>query len=137
TVPPTTKFSTLSLHDALPILASGVAGLIEERVRQSDGRISAKRLLPVVRTAGYSGSLRTLQRAVKRVKQQWKRDRRTYRPWVPIPGEHLVVDWASEGGWEIFCAVLAWSRYRFVRFGVDQTRETTLLMLTECFEELG
>src|SRR5437868_3115970 len=45
-------------------MASGVAGLIEERVRQSDGRISAKRLLPVVRTAGYSGSLRTLQRAV-------------------------------------------------------------------------
>jgi len=47
------------------------------------------------------------------------------------------VDWAREGGWEIFCAVLAWSRYRFVRFGVDQTRETTLRLLVECFEELG
>ena len=117
--------------------ASPVLGIIEDRVRQSDGRISAKRLLPVAQAAGYPGSLRTLQRAAKTVKEQWRRDRRTYRPWVPIPGEYLVVDWASEAGWEIFCAVLAWSRSRFVRFGVDQTRETTLLLLTECFEELG
>lgn len=121
----------------LDAAASGMAGLIGDRVRQSDGRISAKRLLPVARAAGYTGSLRTFQRAVKRAKEQWKRDRRTYRPWVPIPGEYLVVDWATEGGWEIFCAVLAWSRYRFVRFGVDQTRETTLGLLAECFEELG
>jgi hypothetical protein len=114
-----------------------VLGLIEDRVRRSDGRISAKRLLPVAQAAGYTGSLRTLQRAVKRVKEQWKRERRAYRPWVPIPGEHLVIDWASEGGWEVFCAVLAWSRYRFVRFGADQTRETTLRLLADCFEELG
>ncbi|TMK96514.1 MAG: IS21 family transposase [Actinobacteria bacterium] len=118
-------------------VASPVLSIVEDRVRQSDGRISAKRLLPVVRAAGYTGSLRTFQRSVKRIKEQWKRDRRRYRPWVPIPGEHLVIDWASEGGWEIFCGVLAWSRYRFVRFGVDQTRETTLRLLAECFEELG
>jgi hypothetical protein len=114
-----------------------VASLIADRVRKSDGRISAKRLLPVARAAGYTGSLRTFQRAVRQAKGEWKRDRRTYRPWVPIPGEHLVIDWASEAGWEIFCAVLAWSRYRFVRFGVDQSRESTLRLLAECFEELG
>jgi transposase len=113
-----------------------VQPLLEERVRQTDGRISAKRLLPVARAAGYSGSLRNLQRAVKRAKAAWKQTRRTYRPWVPTPGEHLVVDWASEGGWEIFCAVLAWSRYRFVRFATDQTRVTTLRLLAECFAEL-
>ncbi len=117
--------------------AAPVRGLIEDRVRQSDGRISAKRLLPVARTAGYTGSLRTFQRAVQGAKEHWKRGRRSYRPWVPVPGEHLVIDWASEGGWQIFCAVLAWSRYRFVRFGVDQTRETTLGLLAECFAELG
>ena len=37
----------------------------------------------------------------------------------------------------IFCAVLAWSRYRFVRFAANETRETTLALLAECFEELG
>lgn len=114
-----------------------VQRLIEERVRQSDGRISAKRLLPIAEAAGYTGGLRTLQRAVKEAKAAWKMTRRSYRPWLPTPGEHLVVDWASEGGWEVFCAVLAWSRIRFVRFAQDQRRETTLRLLSECFEALG
>ena len=122
---------------ARPLNTAGVASLLAERVRQTDGRISAKRLLPVAQAAGYTGSLRSLQRAVMGVKAAWKQTRRTYRPWVPTPGEHLVVDWASEGGWELFCAVLAWSRYRFVRPATDQTRETTLRLLAECLEELG
>src|SRR6185295_10975680 len=119
-----------------PANTVGVQPLIEERVRKTVGRISAMRLLPVVRAAGYGGSLRNLQRAVRSAKAAWKHQRRVYRPWVPTPGEHLVVDWASEGGWEIFCAVLAWSRYRFVRFATDQTRATTLELLAECFEEV-
>src|SRR5581483_178448 len=118
-------------------IAAPVAGLIADRVRKSDGRISAKRLLPIAQAAGYSGSLWSFQRAVRQAKDEWKRDRRTYRPWIPVPGEHLVIDWAKEGGWNIFCAVLPWSRYRFVRFGVDQTQQTTLRLLADCFEELG
>jgi hypothetical protein len=115
---------------------SGVQALIAERVRSSDGRISAKRLLPMVQAAGYNGSARTLRRAVADAKATWKRQRRTYRPWVPTPGEHLAIDWAAEYGWQIFCAVVAWSRYRFVRFAADQRRETTLALLAECFAEL-
>jgi hypothetical protein len=114
-----------------------VEALIADRVRASDGRISAKRLLPIVEAAGYTGSARNLRRAVAAAKVTWKRQRRTYRPWVPVPGEHLVIDWATEAGREIFCAVLAWSRYRFVRFAADQTRQTTLALLAECFVELG
>jgi transposase len=119
-----------------PTNTACVQSLIEERVRKTDGRISAKRLLPVARAAGYGGSLRNLQRAVKTAKAAWKHQRRVYRPWVPTPGEHLVVDWGSDGGWEVFCAVLAWSRYRFVRLATDQTRVTTLRLLAECFAEL-
>ena len=37
----------------------------------------------------------------------------------------------------MFCAVLAWSRFRFVRFAADQRQATTLRLLAECFEELG
>lgn len=122
---------------AQPPKAAAVTRLIEERVRQSDGRISAKRLLPVAQAAGYGGTLRSLQRAVKEVKAAWKVARRSYRPWVPTPGEHLVIDWVSEAGWEGFCAVLAWSRVRFIRFAQDQRRETTVRLLAECFEELG
>ena len=116
---------------------AAVQELVVERVRASDGRISAKRLLPTARAAGYSGSARNFRRAVAEAKATWKRQRRTYRPWVPVPGQHLVIDWASEGGREIFCAVLAWSRVRFVRFADDQTRRTTLALLAECFTELG
>jgi len=120
-----------------PSNTAEVEGLIAKRVQATDGRISAKRLLPVARKAGYTGSPRSFRRAVAAAKATWKRDRRTYRPWVPVPGEHLVFDWAKEAGRNLFCAVLAWSRYRFVRFGADQTRATTLELLAECFEELG
>ena len=37
----------------------GVAALVAERVEKTAGRISAKRLLPAARAAGYAGSPRT------------------------------------------------------------------------------
>jgi hypothetical protein len=114
-----------------------VRQLWEERIRQTDGRISAKRLLPVAPAAGSRGSLRTLQRAVHVVKAAWKRTRRTSRPWVATPGQYLLGDGAREGGWQLFGAVVAWSHSRFVRFGPDQTRATTEARLAECFAELG
>ena len=48
-----------------------------------------------------------------------------------------MIDWGAEGGLHVFCAVLAWSRFRFVRFAADEKSETTLAMLAECFEALG
>jgi transposase len=110
---------------------------IAARVRQSDGRISAKRLLPVLRAEGYAGSARSLRRAVATAKAEHRRDRRVYRPWQPAPGEHLVIDWGEEGPWHVFCAVLAWSRVRFVRFAEREDQPTTPRLLAECFETLG
>lgn len=114
-----------------------VKDLIWQKVDKTRGRISAKRLLPQARANGYEGSARNFRRAVADVKRRWHASQRSYRPWVPAPGEHLVIDWGEEGDLKIFCAVLAWSRYRFVRFATDERRETTLRLLTECFEELG
>jgi hypothetical protein len=37
----------------------------------------------------------------------------------------------------VFCAVLAWSRFRFVRFAGREDQATTLRFLAECFEILG
>lgn len=115
----------------------GVQTLIVERVHRSDGRISAKRLLPVAQAAGYTGSARSFRRAVAKAKLEWQRGRRTYRPWVPVPGQHLVVDYTPVGRWRLFGAVLAWSRYRFVRLAINETRDTTLGLLASCFDELG
>ena len=53
------------------------------------------------------------------------------------PGEHLVIDWGAEDGLHVFCAVLAWSRVRFVRFAADERAGTTLALLAECLEVLG
>ena len=115
-----------------------VAGLVAERVGKTSARISAKRLLPAARAAGYSGSPRNFRRLVAAQKQLWRRDHhRGRRPAVWSPGEYLVIDWGAEGGLHVFCAVLAWSRVRFVRFAADERAETTLAMLAECFEVLG
>ncbi|HKV32584.1 MAG TPA: IS21 family transposase [Candidatus Dormibacteraeota bacterium] len=115
-----------------------VLTVIAKKVEATDGRISAKRLMPVARAAGYSGSARNLRRVVAKMKSDWRQKRRVYRPWVPTPGQHLVIDWTKiTTGLHMFCAVLAWSRYRFVRFASNETRETTLSLLAECFEELG
>jgi transposase len=114
-----------------------LAALLAERVRATDGRISAKRLLPAARAAGYQGSARNLRRAVARAKTDWRRDRRVYRPWQAVPGEYLAIDWGSAGGLHVFCAVLVWSRVRFVRFAADESQATTLALLAECFETLG
>jgi transposase len=56
---------------------------------------------------------------------------------VWTPGDTLVIDWGSAGRLHVFCAVLAWSRFRFVRFAADEKAATTLGMLAECFEVLG
>ena len=116
----------------------GVAELVAARVKASSGRISAKRLLPAAQAAGYAGSARNFRRLVASaeagVADEHHRGR---RPAVWSPGEHLVIDWGAEGGLHVFCAVLAWSRVRFVRFAADERSETTLAMLAECFEVLG
>jgi transposase len=115
-----------------------VAGLVAERVAATSGRISAKRLLPQARAAGYEGSARNFRRLVAAAKKEWRRGHhRGRRPAVWAPGEVLAIDWGSVGDLHVFCAVLCWSRVRFVRFAANERAGTTLGMLAECFEELG
>ena len=115
-----------------------VVELVAERVERSKGRISAKRLLPAARAAGYGGSARNFRRLVAAQKTLWRRDNhRGRRPAVWSPGEHLVIDWGVLGGLHVFCAVLAWCRVRFVRFADNERADTTLALLAECFEHLG
>jgi len=116
----------------------GVRELVAERVAKTQGRISAKRLLPAARAAGYAGSPRNFRRLVAEEKCLWRKDHhRGRRPAVWLPGEYLVIDWGSWAGLHVFCAVLAWCRVRFVRFARDERLETTLALLAECFEVLG
>jgi transposase len=117
-----------------------VRDLVSKRVDDTHAKITAKKLLVEARAAGYQGSDRNFRRLVAEVKRAW-RSKNAYqrRPAVWAPGQVLVIDWGTiEGkGIKVFCAVLAWSRLRFVRFARDETAATTFAMLAECFEELG
>ena len=121
-----------------------VAQLVVEKVNDTAGRISAKRLLPAARAAGYEGSDRNFRRLVADAKRQWRIGQARAngrRPAIWTPGEVLAIDWGTEvvagRRVHVFCAVLAWSRMRFVRFAPDEQQTTTLGLLAECFEELG
>ena len=115
-----------------------VAGLVTAKVSTTLGRISAKRLLPAARAAGYAGSPRNFRRLVAEAKREWRRDHhRGRRPGVWLPGETLLIDWGMLAGLHVFCAVLGWSRVRFIRFADNERAATTLQLLAECFEVLG
>ena len=93
---------------------------IEEWVDTSRGKIRAdvahERLLPL----GYLGSERTTRRAVAAAKKRYRAGhRRVYRPWVVEPG--LWYQWDFTDGpkvngrpTQLYCAWLAWSRYRVI-----------------------
>ena len=93
--------------------------VVTDKVRETKGRMSAKRLLPVARAAGYTGSPRNFRRLVAEVKKVFRAEqgRHQRRPAVWSPGETVVIDWGTLPGTgrHVFCAVLAWSRFRFVR----------------------
>jgi transposase len=116
-----------------------VTELVAERVEKSQGRISAKRLLPIARAAGYQGSPRNFRRLVAKAKLLWRNEHhRGRRPAVWSPGEYLVIDWAQAApGLFLFCAVLAFSRWRFVAFATDQKASTTLALIAEAFGAIG
>ena len=60
------------------------------------------------------------------------------RPAVWSPGEYLVIDWAQAApGLFLFCAVLAFSRWRFVAFATDQRASTTLALIAEALGAIG
>lgn len=127
-------------YRARPVVVKNTAvvkSLVAKKVRATEGMITAKRLLPPAKAEGYRGSLRNLRREVARAKAAWRREQRSYRPWQPVAGEYLVADWTQYGRLHLFCVVLPWSRWRFVRFARDEQRATTLRMFAECFEALG
>ena len=93
---------------------------IEELVDRSRGRIGADQAHSKLVAMGYRGSERTTRRAVAEAKRRWrqKHGRRT-RPWIPEPGLWLQWDYGegpviAGARTALFCAWLAWSRYRVV-----------------------
>ena len=117
-----------------------VRGLVAAAIADTKGKISALRLLPKATAAGYEGSDRNFRRLVAQERSKYRQGvviAGSRRPAVWAPGEHLVIDWGVLGGLHVFCAVLAWSRVRFVRFADNERADTTMRLLAECFQTLG
>lgn len=122
--------------------------IIRGKLDATAGRITAKALFRIVRAAGYEGSARTLRRAVAADRVTWRsaQHHRVYRPWTSAPGDVLVVDWGHVGTVQtaagvrplsVFCAVLGWSRYRFICFTTSQKFAALAGCLATCFEQIG
>jgi transposase len=126
------------------------SGLIAGRVEQSGGRVTARRLMRIMRPAGYGGSERSLRRALAEAKAAWRAKQalegRVYRPWVSEPGEWMLCDWGAAGTvptpagprkLSFFSSVLGWSRYRTVSFSCSERFGALAVGLAHSFEAAG
>jgi hypothetical protein len=101
-------------------LVDPFSGKIDELVDRSRALVRADVVHGVLVAMGYQGSYRTTRRAVAEAKRRWRnRNGRRTRPWIPQPG--LWLQWDYGDGPEVagvravlFCAWLAWSRFRVV-----------------------
>jgi len=121
---------------------------IEELVEASEGAIRADVLHERLQVLGFTGDERTTRRAVAQVKAAYRDGhRRQYRPWITEPGLWLQFDWGHgpvvfgpDGRPRqtlLFCAWLAWSRFRVVIPTWDRKLGTLLTCLDTTLRRVG
>ena len=116
---------------------------VEEWVEHSRGRIRADKAHQKLLALGYAGSERTTRRAVADTKRAFAAGRvRVHRPWVTEPGMWLQYDFGDGpiiGGARttLFCAWLAWSRFRVVLPLRDKTAPSVFAALDVTLRRLG
>jgi transposase len=116
---------------------------LEEWVDRSRGKLRADVAHDKLVALGYQGSERTTRRAVAAAKWAWRAGRRrVYRPWVPEPGMWLQWDYGAGpmvGGRAtlLFCAWLAWSRFRVVLPIWDKALPSVVACLDTALRRLG
>ena len=131
-----------------PKLIDEFMGKIEEWVDRSEGKVRADVAHERLSVMGFTGTERTTRRAVARVKASWNAGhRRTYRPWITEPGLWLQFDWGygpmvpgPDGTLRrtmLFCAWLAWSRFRVVIATWDRTLGTLISCLDATLRVIG
>lgn len=133
----------LPVHVRRKPRVDGFAGKIEEWVHHSRGRVRADKAHEKLVAMGYMGSERTTRRAVADAKRRWRVEhgRRT-RPWITEPG--LWMQWDYGDGpvidgrpTTLFCAWLAWSRFRFVMPLWGKTTPSVVMALDRALRAFG
>lgn len=116
---------------------------IEEWVDASHGRVRADVAQRKLEAMGYDGSERTTRRAVAEAKAVYRAGhRRRFRPWLPEPGLWFQWDYGDgplvEGyKTSLFCAWLAWSKYRVVLPIRDKTLPTVIACIDVTLRRFG
>ncbi len=119
------------------------AGKIEEWVERSRGRMRADKAHERLLAMGYMGSERTTRRAVARAKRRWRSEHgRVTRPWITEPGHWLQWDYGdgpkiADRPTVLFCAWLAWSRFRVVLPLWDRTQASVVMGLDRALRAFG
>lgn len=126
-----------------PRSIDGFMPKVEEWVEHSKGKVRADVVHQRLAAMGFGGTERTTRRAVARAKAAWRAGhRRSFRPWIPEPGMWLLFDW-GEGPrvagrrTQLFCAWLAWSRFRVVVPTWDQTLGTLVSCMDASLRQVG
>ncbi len=106
---------------------------IEEWVERSNGKVRADVAFDKLGALGFDGSERTV-RAVAEVK--------LFRPWLPEPGMWAQWDWGDGPNIAgrrtvLFCAWLAWSRFRVTIPCWDRTMPTLISCLDRAMRAFG
>jgi transposase len=116
---------------------------IIEWIDKSQGRVRADVVHRKLEAMGYQGSERTTRRVVAALKDDWtQQHRRGYKPWIPEPGLWLQWDY-GDGPWvdgvktQLFCAWLAWSRFRVILPLWDKKLPSVIAALDRCFRIIG
>ena len=128
---------------ARPQLIDEFLPKVEEWVERSRGKIRADKAHEKLLALGYDGSERTTRRAVAAAKRAFRLGRvRVHRPWVTEPGMWLQYDFGDgpvvDGARTmLFCAWLAWSRFRVVLPIRDKTAPSVFAALDVTLRRLG
>jgi transposase len=128
---------------ARPELIDGFLAKVEEWIERSNGKLRADKAHEKLLLLGYAGSERTTRRAVARVKKDYRLGRvRVHRPWVTEPGMWLQYDFGDGPVIDgvkttLFCAWLAWSRFRVVLAIRDKTSPSVMAALDVTLRRLG
>jgi transposase len=115
---------------------------IEELVVRSSGKVRADVVHRRIRAMGFAGGERTTRRVVAQAKQRFRAgQRRVFRPWLPEPGLWLQWDWGqgptiAGRSTQLWCAWLAWSRFRVVIPTMDKTLPTVVACLDATLRRL-
>jgi len=116
---------------------------VEEWVERSGGRIRGDVVFDKLGSLGFEGSERTVRRALAAVKGDYRAGRRrVYRPWIVEPGMWGQWDWGHGprvGGRQtyLWCAWLAWCRFRVVIPTWDKTLPTVIGCLDRAMRVFG